>query len=122
MCMKGVVWEVINGVNCGVVEGVKRNTVRWFGHTEMMGSEEFVKKVYMNESMGSNSIGRPPGRWRDREKKKKKYMCERGATRVGRLDEAKRECMDKERWRLLCHGHPLGGCSWRKRGIRAIDR
>ncbi len=33
-----------NGVSCGVVEWVKRNTLR-FGHIERMGSEEFVKKV-----------------------------------------------------------------------------
>ncbi len=43
-----------------------------------MGSEEFVKKVYMSESVGANSRGRPLGRWRDRVKE---YMCERGATR-----------------------------------------
>ncbi len=34
-----------NGVNCGVVEWLKRNTLRWFGHIERMGSEELVKKV-----------------------------------------------------------------------------
>ncbi len=34
-----------NGVNCGVVEWVKRNTLRWCGHIERMDSEEFVKKV-----------------------------------------------------------------------------
>ncbi len=53
-----------NGVNCGVVEWMKRNTLRWFGHTERMGSEEFVKKGYMSESVGPNSRGRPPGKWR----------------------------------------------------------
>ncbi len=26
-----------NGVNCGVVEWVKRNMLRWFGHIERMG-------------------------------------------------------------------------------------
>ncbi len=57
-----------NGVNCGVVEWVKRNTLRWFGHIEKMGSEEFVKKIYMSESVGTNIRGRPLGRWRDRVK------------------------------------------------------
>ena len=66
------------GVSCGVVEWVKRNTLRWFGHTERMGNEEFVKKVYRSESVGPNSRGRLPGRWRDRVKE---YMCERGASR-----------------------------------------
>ncbi len=45
-----------------------------------MGSEEFVKKVYMSESVGPKRRGRPLGRWRDRVKV---YMCERGATRGG---------------------------------------
>ncbi len=31
-------------VNCGVGEWVKRNTLRWFGHIERMGSEKFMKK------------------------------------------------------------------------------
>ncbi len=34
----------------------------------------------------------------------------------GGLDQAKRECLDRERWRLFCRGHP-----W-ERGIQAIDR
>ncbi len=82
-----------------------------------MEGEEFVKKVYMSESVGSNCRGKPSGR-RDRVKE---YMCERGATRGGRLDQARRECLDRERWRLFCRGHPLGGCTWRKRGIRVIQ-
>ncbi len=61
---------------------MKRNTLRWFVHIERIGSEEFVKKVYMSESVGPNSRGRPPGRWRDRVKE---YLCERGATRGGRI-------------------------------------
>ncbi len=92
------------GVNCGVVGWVKRNTLRWFGHSETMGSEEFVKKVCMSGSVGPNSRGRPPVRCRDRVKE---YMCERDATRGERLDQG-RECLDRERWRLFCRGHPLG--------------
>ncbi len=78
-----------NEVNCGVVKWMKRSTLRWFGHTERMRSEEFVKKVYVSESVGPSSKGRPPGRWKDRVKE---YMCERGATREGGLDQARREC------------------------------
>ncbi len=66
-CMKGVVWEVIQ-MEC-IVEwwnGGERNMWRWCGHIERMESEEFVKKVYMSESVGPTSRGRPPGRWRDR--------------------------------------------------------
>ncbi len=100
-----------NEVKCGVVEWVKRNTLRWFGHTERMGSEELVKKVYVSEIVGPNSRGRPPVRWRDRVKE---YMCERGATRGGGLDEARRECLDRERWRLFCLGQPLGRLFWKE--------
>ncbi len=67
-----------NGVNCGVVEWVKRNTLRWFGHTERMNNEEFVKKVHVCQLVGPNSRGKPIGRWKDRVKV---YVCERGATR-----------------------------------------
>ncbi len=84
---------------------MKRNTMRRFRHIERMGSEEFVKKVYMSESMGPNNRGRSSGRWRDRVKE---YMCGTGATRRGGLDQAKRECLDRERWRLFCCGHALG--------------
>ncbi len=29
-----------SGVRCGVVEWVKRSTLRWFGHIERIGNEE----------------------------------------------------------------------------------
>ena len=41
---------------------MKINTSRSFGHTDRTGSEKFVKKVYINESVGPNSRGRSPGR------------------------------------------------------------
>ncbi len=108
-----------NGVNCGVVEWVKRNMLRWYGYIEKMGSEEFLKKVYMRESVGGpSSRGRPHERWRERVIE---YMCERGLTR-GRLDQARRECLVRERWRLFCHGCSCVGRSRRERGVRAIDR
>ncbi len=85
------------------MEWVEGNILRWFGHIERMRSEEFVRKVYMSESVGPSSRGKPPGRWWDRVKG---YMCERGATRGGKLDQARRVCLDRERWRLFCHCHP----------------
>ncbi len=84
-----------------------------------MCSEEIVKKVYMSESVGPTNRGRPPGRWRERVKE---YMCERGVIRGGELDQTKRECLDRERWRRFCHGHSFEGCSRWERGVRAIDR
>ncbi len=98
-----------NRVSCGVVECMKRNALRWFGHGEDGGVRS------MSKSVGPNSRGRPPGRWRDRVKE---YMCERGAARGGGMEQAKRKCLDRERWRLFC----LGGCSRREGGIIAIDK
>ncbi len=68
---------------------------------------------------GHSRRGRPHAGWRDRVKE---YMCERGAIRGRGLDQAKTEGMDRERWRLFYHGHPLLGHFQRERGIRAIDR
>ncbi len=106
-----------SGVECGVVEWVKRSTLRWFGHIERMGSEEFVKKVYLSSVKGTNRRRRSLVRWEDRVRE---YVNERGV-RGNVLDWAKREYMDRERWRSICRGHPLEGHSWRERGVRAID-
>ena len=102
-----------------MLEQVKRNMLRWFGHIDRMGSEEFVKKVYVSGSVGPNCRGRLPGRWRDRIKE---YLCEIAATRGEGLDQTRRECLDREKWRHFYYGHTLGERSWRERGIRAIDR
>ncbi len=43
-----------------MVEWVKRRTLRWFGHIERMGIEEFIKKVYLSSSVeGTNRRVRP---------------------------------------------------------------
>ncbi len=106
-----------SGVGCGVVEWVKRSTLRWFGHIERMENEEFVKKVYWSSVEGRNRRGRPLGRWED---KVNEYVSERGARKNG-LEWARRECMDRERWKSVCCGHPLGGYFRSERGIGAID-
>ncbi len=92
------------------VKRIKWPRMRCFGYTERMGSEEFVKKVHVSESVDPNSRGRPPWRWRNRVKE---YLCERDATstRGERLDQARRECLDREKWRLFCRDHFLGGHS-----------
>ncbi len=106
-----------SGVECGVVEWVKRSTLRWFGHIERMGNNEFVKKVYLSSVEGTNRRGRPLVRWEDRVWE---YVNER-RVRGKALDWARRECMDRERWRSICRGHLLRGRSGTERGIRAID-
>ncbi len=100
-----------------MVEWVKRSTLRWFGHIERMGNEEFVKRVYLSNVEGTNRRGRPLGRLED---KVKECVSERGVRGNG-LEWARRECMDRERWRSICRGHPLVGRFRRERGVRAID-
>ncbi len=90
--------------------------MRWFGHIERMGNEEFVK-LYLSGVEGTNRRGMPLVRWADRVQA---YMNERGV-RGNALDWARRKCIDRERWRSICRGHPIGGRSRRERGVRAID-
>ncbi len=67
--------------------------------------KEFAKKVYVSETVCSNCRGR----WKDRVKK---YMCERGASRGGeRLEQARKECLDRDGWGLFCCGHLCGRMS-----------
>ena len=72
--------------------------MRWFGLIEWLKSEEFVKRVCMSKSVGPNSRGRQLGRWKDRVKE---YLCERCTIRRGGLEQARREYLDRERWRLF---------------------
>ncbi len=81
---------------------MKKSTLRWFGHIEGMGNEEFVKKVYLGSVEDADRRGRLLGRWEDRVKE---YVSERGVKGNG-LGWARRECMDRERWRFVCHGPP----------------
>ncbi len=82
-----------------------------------MENEEFVKKVELSSVEGPNRKGRPLGRWEDRVEE---YVSER-VVRGNGLEWARRECMDRERCRSVCHGHPLGRCFRRGRGVGAID-
>ncbi len=75
-----------SGVKRGLVEWVKRNTLRWFRHIERMNSEEFVKEVYVSEIEDPSRRGRPLRKCKD---KVKEDMSERGATRGGGLQQAK---------------------------------
>ncbi len=77
--------------------------MRWFGHIERMKNEECVKEVYLSSVEGPNRRGRPLARWEDRVKE---YVSKRGVRGNG-LEWARRECMDRERWRSACRGHPL---------------
>ncbi len=58
--------------------------------------------MYLSSVEGTYRKGRPLGRWKDRVKE---YVSERGVRGNG-LEWARRECMDWERWRSVCRGHP----------------
>ncbi len=65
-------------------------------------TEEVFVKVNLSCVEGSSRRGSPLGRWED---SVKEYMSERGVRGNG-LEWARRECMDRERWRSVCHGPP----------------
>ncbi len=78
--------------------------MRWFSHIERMGNEEFVKKVHLCSAEGMYRRGRLLGKWKDRVKE---YVSERGVRGNG-LEWARRERMDRERWRSVL-GDASGG-------------
>ncbi len=90
-----------------MVEWVKRNTYEGSGSVERMGSGKFVK-VYNSEAEGSNGRERPLERWKDRVEE---YLGRRGITGRAMLEQTRRKCWDREKWRLLPWPH-LGRCSW----------
>ncbi len=70
--------------------------------------DDDVTKVYLRSVEGLNKRGRPLGK---REDRVKEYGSERGMRGNG-LEWARRECMDRESWRSICCGHPLGRSFW----------
>ncbi len=46
------------GKKCGVVEEVKRQTLKWFGHMERMEEGKMTRRVYMSEMGRGNVRGR----------------------------------------------------------------
>ncbi len=50
----------------------------------------------MSEIEGGNVRGRPPVKWRDRVQE---YLRERGEGSLRNLEQARRVCQDRERWK-----------------------
>ena len=63
MCERSAMGTHANEVN--VVEWVKRNMLWLFGHMKRKKSEEFIKKVYVNQ-IEDSWRARPVVRWKDR--------------------------------------------------------
>ncbi len=80
--------------------------LKWFGNMERMEEGKMTRRVYMSEIEGGNVRGRPPVKLRDRVQE---YVGERGESSLRNLVWARRECQDRERWKLFCRGHPLVG-------------
>ncbi len=66
----------------------------------------------MSEIKGGNVRGRPPVKWRDRVQE---YVRERGEGSLSNFEQARRECQDRDRWKLFCRGHPLVGAPGSRR-------
>ncbi len=97
--------HVGEGKKCGVVEEVIQQT-KWFGHMERMEDGKITRRVYVSEIEGRNVRGRPPVKRRDRVQE---YVRERGEGSLRNLEQARRVCQDRERWKLFCRGYPLVG-------------
>ncbi len=79
--------------------------VKWFGHMERM---EETRRVYVSELEGGNVREQHPVKWRDRVQE---YVSERGERSLRNFEQARRACLNRGRWKLFCHGHPLVGGS-----------
>ena len=65
----------------------------------------------MSEIEGPRKRGKPLVRWEDRIKEN---ILEGDADRGEGLEQTRRGCMDKERWRLFYCSHRIGGRSQRE--------
>ena len=97
--------EGLPGVNCGVVNWVNRNALKWYGHVRRIPEERMAKKVYQSKVSGEPGRGRPPMTW---ECKVEQYLKERVGGGLRSLEAAKVACSDRKLWRPFCHGHPPG--------------
>ncbi len=77
-----------------------------FGHIEQMKESKMTRKVYVSEIEGRNARKQPPVKWRDRVQE---YVKERDERSCRNTEQARRECLDRERWKLFCYGHSLVG-------------
>ncbi len=87
---------------------------------ERMEESTMTRRVYVSEIEGGNVREQPPVKWRDRVQE---YLRERGEGSLRNLEQARGECLDRERWRLFCRGHPLVGAprSRRRNELNCID-
>ncbi len=89
-------------MDCGVVEWVKRSTLRWYGHMLRMNECDFTKRVYECTIEGRGVRGRPPVKWINR---LEEYWRERERAGGRGMECTERECLNRDTWRQLCLHH-----------------
>lgn len=78
-------------------------TIRWTGHLERMGQDELTK-THKNGINAMDVRRRPSRKWEDR---MLENLRKKGDRRMKTFENARVECMDRNKWRFFCHGHPL---------------
>ncbi len=64
-----------------------------------------TKWIYKSGVDAMHVRGKPPIKWED---KVLEHLGE-GDRGLRGMENARVECMDRSKWRLFCHGHPLVG-------------
>ena len=82
----------------GLDERIDEDFLRWFGHVERMERDRIAKRVYLEESAGSLSVGRPRKGWIDT---MKEYLRKRGLD----VRQTRRMVLDRSRWREFVRGN-----------------
>ncbi len=72
---------------------------------ERMEENNMTRRVYVSEIEGGNVRGRPPVKWWDRVQE---YVRERGGGSLRNLEQARRECQDRDMETLLPWPSPGG--------------
>ena len=80
-----------------------------------MRESEMTRRIYKGGVDAVGVRGRPPVKWEDR---LLEYVRERGDRILRGIEGARVECLDRSKWRLFCHGHPLEGVTRNRHQIR----
>jgi hypothetical protein len=100
------------GLKWSIVERMKVNKLRLFGHMERMNDERMTKIIYRAERMGERSRGRPRMGWVEGiesilKEGVRNTKCRRACMGACmRVEEAKDVCRDRTKWRSILSAYP----------------
>jgi hypothetical protein len=100
------------GLKRSIVERMKVNKLRWFGHMERMNDERMTKIIYREERMGERRQGRPRMGWVEGIENILKEgvgstKCRRACMRACmRNEEAKDVCRNRVKWHSILSAYP----------------